>query len=158
MGGVVYRSAIIASVIAVLFVGLSAKAAESVGVVTILDGDATAIRGLSKFALGEGVRLSSNDLVGTGKGAFLRIEFTDGSIGDLGPATRVQVNRPTLRKNDRPAFYLLSGWLKLSAGKLGAGSKASIASPQFDAVGLDGESVELVQGGTSSVFAEEGPV
>ncbi|HEX4597745.1 MAG TPA: hypothetical protein VH278_08175 [Burkholderiaceae bacterium] len=150
--------AITASLIAVLFAALPAMAVESVGVVTILEGDATAIRGLSKFALAEGVRLSGNDLVETGRSAFLRIEFTDGVIADLGPGTRVQVNQPTLRRNDRPAFYLLSGWLKLSAAKLGAGTKASIASPQFDAVGLDGDSVEQVQGGTSAVFAENGPL
>jgi hypothetical protein len=158
MGGVVHRSATIASVISLMLFGLPANAAEPVGVVTILEGDATLIRGLSRFGLSEGARLSGNDLVETGKSTFLRIEFTDGAIADLGPATRVQVNRPTLRKNDRPAFYLLSGWLKLSAGKLGAGIKASIASPQFDAVGLDSESVEQVQSGASAVFAENGPL
>ncbi|HEY4038603.1 MAG TPA: hypothetical protein VGM15_07265, partial [Burkholderiaceae bacterium] len=47
MGGVVYRLAITASLIAVLFAALPAMAVESVGVVTILEGDATAIRGLS---------------------------------------------------------------------------------------------------------------
>jgi hypothetical protein len=158
MGGVVYRSAIIAAVIAVLLVGLPANAVESVGVVTILEGDATTIRGLSEFALSEGVRLTSNELVETGKSTFLRIEFTDGTIMDLGPATRVQINRPTLRKTERSGLYLLSGWAKVSAGKLGPGVKAALASPQFDATGLDGESVELVQGGSSAIFAESGPV
>jgi hypothetical protein len=158
MGGVVYRSAVIAAVIAVLHVGLPANAAESVGVVTILEGDATTIRGLSEFALAEGVHVSSNELVETGKNTFLRIEFTDGAIADLGPATRVQINRPTLRRNDRPAFYLLTGWMKMSAGKLGAGAKASIGSPQFDAVNLDSQSVEQVQSGSSAIFAESGPV
>ena len=79
MGAVVYRSAIIPTVIAMMLVGLPAQA-EPVGVVTILEGDATTIRGLSQFALAEGVRLSSNDLVETGKSTFLRIEFTDGAI------------------------------------------------------------------------------
>jgi hypothetical protein len=136
----------------------SVAAAEPVGVVTILEGDAIAIRGLSEFALAEGVRIQSNDLVETGKATFLRVEFGDGAIVDLGPATRAQLNRPSLRKNDRPALYLLSGLVKISAGKLGAGAKASIASPQFDAVGLDAESVEQAQSGTSAVFAEDGPV
>jgi hypothetical protein len=158
MGGAVYRSAIIAAVIAVLPVGLPAQAVEPVGVVTILEGDAITIRGLSQFGLAEGVRLLSNDLVETGKSTFLRIEFSDGTIVDLGPATRIQVNRPTLRKSDRPAFYLLSGLMKLSAGKLGANSKASIASPQFDAVNLDGNSVEQAQGSASALFAEDAPV
>jgi hypothetical protein len=157
MGGVVYRSAIIPTVIAMMLVGLPAQA-EPVGVVTILEGDATTIRGLSQFALAEGVRLSSNDLVETGKSTFLRIEFTDGAIVDLGPATRVQVNRPSLNKNDRPTLYLLSGLVKVTAARLNAGAKASVASPQFDAVGLDGESIEQVQGAGGAVFAETGPV
>jgi hypothetical protein len=158
MEGVVYRSAIIGAVIALVFVGLPAKAAESAGVVTILEGDATAIRGLSQFALAEGVRVLGNDLIETGKSSFLRIEFTDGAIVDLGPATRVQANRPSLQRNGRPALYLLSGWMKLTATKLTSAAKASIASPQFDAVGLDGDSVEQVQGTTSALFAETGPM
>jgi hypothetical protein len=143
--------------IAVLLVA-SAAAAEPVGVVTILEGDAITIRGLSEFALAEGVRVLSNDLVETGKSTFLRVEFNDGAIVDLGPATRVQMNRPTLRRSDRPSLYLLSGWLKISASRLGAGTKALVASPQFDAVSLDGDSVEQAQSGASAVFAENGPV
>jgi hypothetical protein len=154
----VYRAAIFVAMIAVLLGVPSLAAAEPVGVVTILEGDAIAIRGLSGFALAEGVRVQSNDLVETGKTTFLRVEFSDGAIVDLGPATRAQLNRPSLRKNDRPALYLLWGLLKISAGKLGAGAKASVASPQFDTVGLDGESVEQVQNGASAVFAEDGPL
>jgi hypothetical protein len=154
----VSRSAIFATVIATLLVGPSAVAAESVGVVTILEGDATVIRGLSEYTLAEGVRVLSNDLVETGKATFLRVEFSDGAIVDLGPITRAQLNRPSLRKNDRPAFYLLSGWLKVTAGKLGAGAKGAIGSPQFDAIGLDGESVERAEHGSSAVFAENGPL
>ena len=74
----------------------------------------------------------------------------------MGPSTRAQLNRPSLRINDRPALYLLAGWLKLSAGKLGAGTKAAIASPQFDAIDLEGESVERVEAGSGAVFAEGG--
>ena len=153
-----YRSAILLATIAMLLGEPSTAAGETVGVVTILEGDAIAIRGLSEFALAEGVRIQSNDLVETGKSTFLRVEFSDGAIVDLGPATRAQLNRPSLRKNDRPTLYLLTGLLKITAGKLGGGAKASVASPQFDAVGLDGDSVEQVQSGASAVFAEDGPV
>lgn len=158
LGEVVYRSAIIGAVIAVVAIGLPVRAAEPVGVVTILEGDATTIHGLSEFALAEGARLLSNDLVETGQHAFLRIEFTDGAIVDLGPATRVQVNRPSLRRNDRPALYLLSGWIKVLDGKLSGGAKASVASSQFDVVGVEGHSVERVESTVSAVFAEAGPL
>lgn len=152
------RSTILFVAIAVLLAGRLACAAEPVGVVTIVEGDAVAIRGLSKFALAEGVRVLGDDLVETGKSTFLRVEFVDGAIVDLGPATRAQLNRPSLRKLDRPTFYLLSGWLKVSAGKLGAGAKGSIAAPQLDANGLIGETVERVGDGDVALFAEDGPV
>jgi hypothetical protein len=154
----VYRAAIFVATIAVLLGVPSLAAAETIGVVTIQEGDAIAIRGLSEFALAEGVRIQSNDLLETGKATFLRVEFSDGAMVDLGPATRAQLNRPSLRKYDRPALYLLSGMMKINAGKLAAGAKASVASPQFDAVGLDSESVEQVQNGASAVFAQDGPV
>lgn len=156
MGGNVFRPAILSGVIALLLAALPAAGAEPVGVVTMLEGNVTTIRGLSRFTLAEGVRIMSNDLVETGNAAFARIEFGDGAIVDLGAATRAQLNRPSLHSNDRPALYLLAGWLKISAGKLAAGTKAAVATPQFDAVGLDGESVERIEAGAGSVFAEGG--
>jgi len=156
MGDKVCRPAILSGLIALLLAVLPAAGAEPVGVVTILDGNVTTIRGLSRFSLAEGVRIMSNDLVETGNGAFARIEFSDGVIVDLGPATRAQLNRPSLRNNDRPALYLLTGWIKISAGKLGEGAKAAVATPQFDAVGLDAESVERIEAGSGSAFAEGG--
>jgi hypothetical protein len=144
--------------VAVLACCRLAAAAEPVGVITILEGDAVVIRGLSRLVPAEGVRVMSDDLFETGKSAFLRVEFADGTMMDLGPATRAQLNRPSLRRLDRPAVYLLSGWLKVSAGKVGGGAKASVGSPQIDAVGLAGETVERVEGGASAVFAEDGAV
>lgn len=152
------RPAVLLLAIGLLIAGAPTRAAEIAGVVTILEGDAVAIRGLSQFALAEGTRVLSNDLLQTGKNAFVRVEFTDGAIVDLGPASRAQANRPTLRRFDRPAFYLLSGWLKFSATKLGKGAKGAIASPQFDALALQGETVLRVEGAAGEVFAESGPL
>jgi hypothetical protein len=154
----VVRSATVTVLIAVLIGCGPTLAAEPVGVVTILDGDAVLIRGLSKFALAEGVRIAANDLAETGKNTFLRVEFTDGTVVDLGPATRVQLNRPSLRQGDRPSLYLLTGWLKLSASKLSSGSKGSIASREFDALAVGGEAVERVERAAGAVFAESGAV
>jgi len=134
------------------------SAADPIGVVTILEGDAVVIRGLSKLKLAEGVRVMGDDLVETGKDTFTRVEFSDGAMSDLGPATRAQLNRPSLRRSDRPAFYLLTGWVKISAGKLANGPKASLGSPQFDAIGLAGETVVWVESGAGAVFAEDGAV
>jgi len=142
--------------IAALIGGQSVMAAESVGMVTILDGDAVLIRGLSKYALTEGTRVLANDLVETGRSTFLRVECADGAIVDLGPATRVQLNRPSSRQAGRAGLYLLAGWLKLSAGKLPAGTRGSIAAREFDTIEVGGEAVERAQSGAGAVFAENG--
>jgi hypothetical protein len=158
-GGQVVRSATVTVAIAVLVGWRAAIAAEPVGVITILDGNAVLIRGLSKFAPAEGVRVTGNDLLETGKSAFLRVEFTDGAIVDLGPATRVQLNRPSLRQADRAALYLLSGWLKLNASKDPNGAKGSIASREFDVLGVRGGVVERADRASGgAVFAEDGAV
>ena len=158
-GGIVVRSAIFSLAIAVLSIYLpAAAAAESAGVVTILEGNATVIRGLSKYALAEGVRILGDDLVETDKSAFVRVEFTDGAMVDLGPATRAQLNRPSMHRFDRPALYLLSGWLKLSTGSLTAGAKASFAANPFDATSAAGQCVARVAEGANAVFAEEGAI
>lgn len=152
------RSATVTVLIAVLIGCGPTLAAEPVGVVTILDGDAILIRGLSKFVVAEGVRINANDLAETGKNTFLRVEFSDGSIVDLGPATHVQLNRPSLRQGDRGSLYLLGGWLKLSASKLSSGSKGSVASREFDTLGVAGEAVVRVERASGAAFAESGPV
>jgi len=154
----VVRSAILTGLIAVLIGWQQSVAAAPVGVVTILEGDAVLIRGLSKFTPAEGMRIDANDLLETGKKAFLRIEFTDGAIVDFGPSSRAQLNLPSLRYGERAPLYLLTGWLKLSAGKLAAGTKGSVASRSFDLIGVSGQAVERAERGNGAVFAEDGAV
>src|SRR6266403_446350 len=84
MGGTVVRSAIFSVATAVLFGGPPAWAAEPVGVVTILEGDALAIRGLSKLVLAEGVRIAGDYLFEAGTTTFLRTQFPHGALVPLG--------------------------------------------------------------------------
>jgi len=133
-----------------------AFAAEAIGSVTILEGEATLIRSLAKWGVAEGVRVKPDDLIETGKTTFVRIELSDGVILDLGPASQVQLNASTFRRAHRPGLYLLSGWAKLTAAK--AAGKASLASPLFDIPGLSGVAVMRSIAESSAVFAENGPV
>jgi hypothetical protein len=153
----VFRSAVFLLVIALLLVaGRPAISAENVGAVTIMDGDAVAIRGLYKFGLARGVRMKGDDLVETGKAGFVRIEFFDGSQVNVGPSTRLQLNRPALRRFDRPTLYLLSGWLKVGAGKAPEGAPVSLSSPPLDVLDLSGSAVVRIESGAVAVFAESG--
>src|SRR6266850_2474556 len=110
--------------------------ARQVGIVTILEGRATVIRGLSQFDAVQGVRLLPDDLVRTEESAFLRVEYADQTWIELGPETLLQLNHPAQRKRaNRPGLYLLAGWLKLEC-KADAAASPSVASKDIDLVDL----------------------
>jgi hypothetical protein len=130
--------------------------ADGPPVVTILEGRATVFRGSWKFDAVLGVPMQPDDLVQTGGDSFVRIEYDDGALVDLGPATRVQVNHPAAARFDRPALYVLSGWLKLQTGVGRKLSPARIATPAFDASGIAGSVLARVGAGGDAFFVELG--
>ncbi|MDI3380433.1 hypothetical protein ACFPPF_09635 [Xenophilus aerolatus] len=108
---------------------LAVHAAQVPVLASILDGEATLLRDSGRFAVAEGVRLDSGDIVETGAQLrLLRLEFADGTIVDLGPATRALV-APRLAGKGMPAqaphLYVLQGWFKLITP---AGEKAAPAA------------------------------
>ena len=146
------------SAIAAVLLGSTpwAGAVEASGIATIVEGKAVVIRAMSKLDAAEGVRLRADDLVRTGKDAFMRIEYDDGASVDLGPDTLLQLNPPGRRKSERPGLYLLSGWLKLISGKPGPRYAPAFGSPQFDLLDLSGAVVARVDAGSCAVFVERG--
>jgi hypothetical protein len=103
----------------------AAPPAAPLATLTIVDGEAVLIREAARYAPAEGVRLLREDIVETGtQGRLLRIEFPDGLIADLGPATRLQI-APKLAGRAPGRFYLLQGWVKVTA-------PASVAGPVFN--------------------------
>ncbi|MCV2355934.1 hypothetical protein LNV09_17470 [Paucibacter sp. B2R-40] len=141
-----------------LMASLSAAQAASLGLVTLLEGEAVLLRDNAKFALSEGLSLSRDDIIDMGaKGRFMLVEFKDGSSLAIGPATSVQI-APHLaadRGKIDARIYLLQGWVKVSAAK--AGSWALNASA-FDLSGLSQDAVVFAQGSSGQVFAEAGGV
>ena len=139
-----------------------ALAAAPVALVSIVDGgDAILIRGASRFALAEGVRLSGDDIINSGTGTrLLRIEFTDGLLLDLGPGTQAMLSpRPNGGKGRAAArIYLLNGVAKLSWPKGGAPALAAISTPAFDVNSLARTAVFAVQPADAGAFAESGEV
>jgi hypothetical protein len=127
-----------------------------VGIVTILQGRATVIRGLSQFDALEGVRLLPNDLVRTDESTFVRVEYADQTWIEAGPETLLQLNHPAQKKpSHRPALYLLAGWLKLECKSVPPGS-GSVASKDIDVVDLSGPVVLRAMGADLAMFAEQG--
>jgi hypothetical protein len=129
---------------------------KQVGIVTILEGRATVIRGLSQFDALEGVRLLPNDLVRTDESTFVRVEYADQTWMEFGPATLLQLNHPAQKKlSNRPGLYLLAGWLKLQC-KSDPKASRSLASKDLDVVDLSGAVVLRATAGDLSIFAEQG--
>lgn len=144
---------------ALLALGTAARAAEPLGVTTILEGEALLLRGSEAFALAEGVRLAAGDIVATsGQSRLVRLELGSGAIVDLGPASRLQL-APRLagdRRRRAAPLYLLQGWAKLGSAKGALAAAPLLATPSLDLSGLRASVVLAIEGDASFVFAESG--
>ena len=133
--------------------------APTVGVATIVDGEAVLIRETSRSALAEGVRMQAGDIVESAAAAgIVRLEFANGAVLDLGPDTRVLLMpRFHAERRQRPAFvYLLQGWTKLEVPAPAPAPVPGIAAAPVDALTAAGSSVERVAGAEVGVFQESG--
>ena len=140
---------------AAAFAPAMAAAADWISVATIREGSVTMLRGASRLQVDEGVRLQADDVVETAPKAFVRLEFPEGVVIDLGGATRVLMNPLVAEKGVRPSLYVLTGWIKLSAPASGTLAVA-ISSPRVDLVDVRGAVVAMLGSAESSVFVEAG--
>lgn len=134
------------------------RAEPAIGIVTIVEGEVFVTRDSTRFALAEGVRIAADDIVESAPQAKLaRIEFGDGILLDIGPATRALMTPkfPGERGGNRAAkLYVLQGWAKITVPK-GAAS-TNFASETFDVTGIARDAVLNVEPTASAVFAESG--
>lgn len=123
---------------------------------TILEGEASVIREAGKSAAPVGLALQAGDIIESSPGADLvRVEFSDRSILDLGPATRVLL-RPPLAANSaggRPYAYVLSGWIKMTAPPGAASAQSPVIAPWVEAATAGSVLIQVSPQG-SLVFAE----
>lgn len=88
-----------------------------VGVVTILDGGARLLRGVTWHKLVDGARVQDGDLIEAAERAQVQVEFAAGPIVNfVGPAS-LYTATPGSREGKQPTpaeFYLPRGWLKLA--------------------------------------------
>lgn len=116
---------------AVLAGPLGAFAAEALGTMTILEGEALVYRGGGRLHAAEGLRLAPGDIVETAKATFLQIELADKSVAQFGPATRVMFNASTARRPER-WMYLMDGWAKIAGVKRDGGSGVDLRTPLLE--------------------------
>ena len=136
-----------------------ASAAEPPAVVTLLEGQAALLRGTVRYALAEGVRLQSGDIVELGDKGTTLIEFADGCEFSLGPKARLYVAALVPRAAKAGGisdFYLMQGWGKLSSGKSAAPLR--ITTPVFGLGTADATAVMQVTDGEGAMFVESGEV
>ena len=136
-------------------------AAAPVATATIVDGEVLVIREAKRLQLAEGVRLGKDDIVeATAKSRFVRIEFSDGVILDLGPESRVLLS-PKLagdRASLSARLYLLSGVAKITVPHPQDATPAVLTSPALDVLGMARSAVFIVQNNDAYGFAESGEV
>ncbi|MCK6433949.1 MAG: hypothetical protein L6Q68_13105 [Aquabacterium sp.] len=134
----------------------SAHAADAV--LTLLEGSATVVDGARALRAALGLRLSPGAIVESGPQASLvRVEFADGSVLDLGPATRVMLQPPGLAGSGPrpPGFYLLEGWAKHSSAT-GARPVAGQLTVAAELTQLAGVAVSRAGPGLTEIFVETG--
>jgi hypothetical protein len=161
-GWLVFRSVAVLALLGCAQLGVAAAPKSNVtpvarvGIVTILEGKATVIRGLSQFEADAGMRLMGGDLVRTQPASLLRVEYPDECSVEAGPDTQLQLSHPADKKRgNRAGLYLMQGWLKLGC-KPGSGADASLATKDVDVVGITGVVVIRASGENRAIFAEQG--
>ncbi len=135
--------------------------AAALATASIADGEVFLVREATRHALAEGVRLAKDDIVETtAKTRFVRIEFADGVIVDLGPESRLLV-APKFsgeRARQPSRFHLLRGVAKLTVPKPLTPAAGGFTVPGTDVTGVTRSAVFAVQGQELQVFAESGDV
>ena len=130
-------------------------AAPAIGVFTIVEGEAMVIRDAARFAVAEGLQFQPDDIVHTADNAqFVRMEFAQGGVIDLGPGTRLLLKPRFTPPADRPTqAYVLQGWAKITAT---AAQKMNFSSARMDVTELAGVGVARVSDDLSFLFVESG--
>ncbi|SIR30801.1 hypothetical protein [Pseudacidovorax sp. RU35E] len=147
-----------AAVLLLVLFATPALAAGPVVIATLVEGEAHLLREGGRFALAPGVVLQAGDLVQTAADArLLRLEYADGPVVDLGPASRAMVEARLGTGGRAPAgrLYLLQGWVKLGAAP-SSRAVTSLLTPDLALTGEGGSVVVQVAPSRTQVFAESG--
>jgi len=131
-----------------------ALAADLAATLTLLEGPAVLVRGVTRYALAEGVRIQSGDIVEVGDKGLAVIEFPDGAALALGGGARMLAVSVVRGKAAGGNFYVTQGALKIAGARKDA--RLRFVTPVFTLQPVEGIAVALVSGGEGSVFVESG--
>lgn len=131
-----------------------AVAADPAATLTLLEGPAGLVRGVTRFALAEGVRMQSGDIIEVGDKGLAQIEFPDGAAIALGARTRMLAVSMPRGQSAAGDYYVMEGALKVAGVTKAA--RLRILTPPFTLQPVEGVSVMIVRSGEGSVFIESG--
>lgn len=149
---------LVRGLVASLLLPLGASANEDVATLTLLEGQATLVRGTRGYVPAEGIKLKHADILHTGKNGLAQIEFDDGAVIELGADTRYLADLPGARSSPPVVgpHYLLSGWLKLTVPKRQEAAQYRLDTPLFSLLVGAGVSVVHILPAEGSLFMESG--
>ena len=148
----ILRAAWLTSLLAVLATGALAAPLAS-----IVEGSATLIRKTQRYKLQEGSVLQAEDLIESGDGAFVQIEFDDGLIVGLQGPSRwwMQPRWAPGKRSTAARGYLLEGWAKV-AQRAKVPSSDVLLSERFELAMQGATAVLAVRRDEAAVFMEGG--
>ena len=136
-----------------------ALAADSVGAVTKLRGQARVVRTGGNVMLAEGAAIESGDGVVTGPDARLKIQFKDGSVITLGENSKLNIDKAKFDGSKRDiAATLLDGIVRAAVAKAGEGSKFEVSSSLVTSAARGTEWIMSIKDHTTSLLVLEGTV
>jgi hypothetical protein len=133
---------------------LVAVAADPISTVTLLEGEAAVVRGATRYALVEGVRTQSGDIIEVADRGLTQVEFADGAALAMGAKTRLLIVSTLSGKPAHAEYYVIRGALKLTGVKQDA--RFRFSAPIFTVRPAEGDVVLVVGAGEGSVFVESG--
>ena len=142
-------------------IGLPAMAfaAEAVGSVAKLRGQARAVRGGGNVMLAEGAEIQSGDGIVTGPDARLKIQFKDGSVITLGENSKLNIDKAKFEGSKRDiAATLLDGIVRAAVAKAGEGSNFQVSSSLVTSAARGTEWIMSIKDHTTSLLVLEGTV
>jgi hypothetical protein len=136
-----------------------ALAADSVGAVTKLRGQARAARGGGNVMLAEGTKVETGDGIVTGPDARLKIQFKDGSVITLGENSKLNIDTAKFDGSKRDiAATLLDGIVRAAVAKAGDGSNFQVSSSLVTSAARGTEWIMSIKDHTTSLLVLEGTV
>lgn len=147
---------------AVVCLPLCARAADTDGTITILDGEAFIYRGASRLFAVEGARLEGGDIVETRAASFMQVEIPDLSVIQFGPATQAMFSGSSggARQKAENWLFVMNGWCKVVGAKPRSDGRPGleVRTRAFEMPAIPGVVVFDEQAADVTLFVERGEI